>query len=265
VTVAVSIALRPPRSLRSAALPAALLAAWASSARLGLVDPTALPPPDAVVETAEALLRGGELWGAVAASLSRTLAGFGVAVAVGVPLGLLLGVSRRAEQLAGPSFHAWRQVAVFAWIPLISAWVGGGDPCKIAFVAVAAISPVIFNTFVGVRSLAPELRELARVLEIGRARFLLHVVLPAATPQLFVGLQLALVTSWLATIGAELFLEVSPGVGAILVEGRSLGRMELVIAGILVAGAIGFTLTSVLRRVERRVLRWRPAHPHSES
>jgi sulfonate transport system permease protein len=259
VTVAVSIALRPPRFLRSVALPAALLAAWASSARLGLVEPTALPSPETVLETAGALLRGGELWGAVGASLFRTLAGYGAAVAVGVPLGLLLGVSRRAEKLAGPSFHAWRQIAVFAWIPLISAWVGGGDPCKVAFVAVAAVAPVIFNTFVGVRSLTPELRELARVLEIGRLGLLLRVVLPSAMPQIFVGLQLALVTSWLATIGAELFLEIAPGVGAILVEGRSLGRMELVIAGILVVGAVGFTLNSAIRLVERRVLRWRPA------
>lgn len=260
--MAISIARsrRAPRLLRAAALPAALLAAWATAARLAIVDPNLLPSPWAVLGTGRELLSEAGFLGAVAASLSRTFAGYAIAAGAGVAIGVLLGVSRWAERLLGPSFHAWRQVAIFAWIPLISAWVGGGDACKIAFISVASIAPVIFNTFVGVRSLPPELRELARVLEVGRVRFLLRVVLPSAMPQILVGLQLALVTAWLATFGSEFFLQIGPGVGGILIEGRALGRMDMVIVGIAVIGAIGFGLNATVRLVERRVLRWRPSH-----
>ncbi len=256
-----SLPSRAPVPWRAAVLPAVLLAAWHAAARLAVVDPNLLPAPAAVLATSRELLTAGEFWRAVAASLARTLAGFAIASAAGLALGILLGVSRLAERLVCPTFHAWRQVAVFAWIPLLSAWFGSGDACKIAFVAVAAASPVLFNTFRGVRSLAPEHRELARVLEVGRVRFLLGVVIPGAMPQILVGLHLAMVTSWLASFGSELFLQVSAGVGNVLAEGRALGRMDLVLFGIAVVGAIGFGLSGAVQLVERRVLRWRPSHP----
>lgn len=246
--------------LRGLLLPATLLLVWSTVTRLTRVDPNLLPSPMVVLDTAREHLRDPAFWTAVASSLVRTFAGFGIAASAGIALGVLLGVSRWADRLVGPTFHAWRQVAVFAWIPLISAWFGGGDTCKIAFIAVASVAPVIFNTFVGVRSLAPEHRELARVLEIGRARFVRSVVIPSAAPQILVGLQLALVTSWLATFGSEFFLQITPGVGSVLIEGRSLGRMDMVIVGILLIGTIGFGLNGAIHLVERYVLRWRPSH-----
>ncbi|MGB8930119.1 MAG: ABC transporter permease [Anaeromyxobacteraceae bacterium] len=250
--------------LRGLVLPAALLLAWLTVTALTRVDPNLLPSPATVLATGRQHLVDAAFWSAVAASLARTFAGFGIAATVGIALGVLLGVSRWADRLVGPTFHAWRQVAVFAWIPLISAWFGGGDACKIAFIAVASVAPVIFNTFVGVRSLATEHRELARVLEVGRVRFVLSVVIPSAAPQLLVGLHLALVTSWLATFGSEFFLQITPGVGSVLIEGRSLGRMDMVIVGIFVIGGIGFGLNAAIGLVERYVLRWRPSHQQAE-
>jgi sulfonate transport system permease protein len=260
----IALSRRAPPLLRAAALPAALLAAWTAVAHLAIVDPNLLPSPRTVLDTAREYLSGAGFLDAVAASLSRAFAGYAIATGAGVAIGVLLGVSRRAERLIGPSFHAWRQVAVFAWIPLLSAWVGAGDACKVVFIAVAAVAPVIFNTFVGVRSLPHEFRELARVLEISRVRFIFRLVLPSAMPQILVGLQLALVTAWLATFGSEFFLQITPGVGSVLIEGRSLGRMDLVIVGIVVIGAIGFGLNGAIRLVERRVLRWRPPHSQAE-
>lgn len=244
---------------RAAVIPASILAAWLASARLALVDPNVLPPPGAVLATAREHLSQTGFWAGVAASLARTFAGFGLAAAAGLALGVLLGVSPVAERLIGPTFHAWRQVAAFAWIPLVSAWFGAGDACKVAFIAVASVAPVVFNTFVGVRSVRSEHVELGRVLEIGRRRFVLAVVIPSAAPQMLTGLHLALLTSWLAAFGSELFLEITRGVGTLLIEGRSLGRMDMVLVGIGVIGAIGFGLNAAMGFLERRVLRWRPA------
>ncbi len=249
---------------RAMVLPAALLGAWFAAARLVHVDPNLLPPPATVLATArEHLLQPG-FWGGVTASLARTFAGFAIAAALGIALGVLLGVSRLADRLVGPTFHAWRQVAVFAWIPLISAWFGGGDGCKVAFIAVASVAPVILNTFVGVRSVQREHVELARVLEIGRARYLTGVVIPSAAPQILTGLHLALITAWLATFGSEFFLQITQGVGSVLIEGRSLGRMDMVLVGIAVIGAIGFGLNAAMGLLERHVLRWRPSHTQVE-
>jgi sulfonate transport system permease protein len=178
-----------------------------------------------------------------------------------VLLGAVLGASRWASRLAGPSFHAYRQVAVFAWIPLISAWFGGGESTKVAFIAVAAVSPVVVNTIEGVRAVAREHVELARVLEIGRLRFATRILFPSAAPQILTGLHLSLITAWVATFGSEFFLQIAPGASRILIEGRALGRMDLVLVGIAVNGLIGFGLNTAIVLVERRVLRWRPAGP----
>ena len=250
---------------RAAVFPAVLVGVWFASARLALVDANLLPSPATVLETAREHLARPGFWSACAASLARTFSGFGIAAALGIALGVVLGVSRWADRLVGPTFHAWRQVAVFAWIPLISAWFGGGDSCKVAFIAVASVAPVVFNTFVGVRSVQREHVELARVLEVGRARFVLRVVIPSAAPQILTGLHLALVTAWLATFGSEFFLQITEGVGSVLIEGRTLGRMDLVLVGIAVIGAIGFGLNAGVGVVERRVLRWRPAQSQAEA
>src|SRR5512138_2409497 len=125
-------------ALRPAALPLVLVALWALVAQLGVLDPNLLPKPSTVVATARLEALTAEFGGCVVASLRRTFAGFAIAAVVGLAIGVLLGVSRWAERLVAPTFHAYRQIAPFAWIPLISAWFGGGEPCKIAFIAVAS-------------------------------------------------------------------------------------------------------------------------------
>lgn len=264
MAIAISVARRSPVPWRAAVLPAALLVGWFAVARLARLNANLAPSPASVLATGQEHLSRPEFWSAVAASLARTFSGFAIAAAAGVALGVLLGVSRRADRMIGPTFHAWRQVAVFAWIPLISAWFGGGDSCKVAFIGVASVAPVIFNTYEGVRALQREHVELARVLEVGSVRFVLEVVVPSAAPQILTGLHLALVTSWLATFGSEFFLQITPGVSGILIEGRALARMDLVLVGIGVIGAIGFGLNAAMGLVERRVLRWRPSHAQSE-
>ena len=243
---------------RGLVLPILLLALWSLTCARHWINPLVLPLPSLVLKTSWERLHTGQYWGSLRYSLLRTLAGFLVAAFLGNLLAIALGSSRWAYRVVGPTFHAFRQVAPFAWIPLISAWFGGGENTKVAFIAVASFSAVIFNTVQGIHSLGPEHKELARSLEISRYRYLLQMVLPSALPHIFTGLQLALVISWLATVGAEYFLQIGPGITTYLHEGRSLCRMDLVIFGIANVGLWGFLLTWLLTRIERRVLRWRP-------
>jgi sulfonate transport system permease protein len=247
------------RDLRPFALPVALLVVWLVLGTWHVVDPRKLPPLSEVAAAVQQQLTQGRIWSGLMASLTRGAIGFAIAVLAGLAAGTLLGLSRWAERLGGPTFNAFRQVAPFAWLPLIGAAFGGGEAAKIAFIAVTAFPTVVINTIEGVRAVSREHVELARVLEIDRLRFVTHIVAPTAAPQILTGLHLGLTTAWLAVIGAEYFLQIAPGVGAILMAGRAGVRMDLVLVGVALTGGVGLGLNLVIVAIEKQLLAWRPS------
>ena len=144
---------------------------WLAASRFGWVDPRFLPSPGSVASRAATELTTGTLAFDVAESLRRNLTGFAIGASAGLFLGLVLGFSRTAERIVGPTLLAFRQIALFAWVPLISVWFGGADAGKIAFIAVAAFQPVVINTWRGVRDLPAAYRELSAVLLFSRLDF----------------------------------------------------------------------------------------------
>ena len=249
------------RLRRSLALPALLLLAWEASAHLGLADPHLLPPVEAVVE------RGwqgfttsdpaGDLGANVVASLGRDLIGFVIGATIGTASGLLLGFSALAQRIAGPTLRVHRQIALFAWVPLIAVWFGAGETGKIAFIALAAFQPSLINTWRGVQEIPHRYRELAAVLTFGRLDFLRFVAIPAILPAFFTGLKAALIYAWQATIGAELFMTIAPGLGGVMMQGRQLFQMDLVLLTILLLGLIGAGFNSLAGLSETLLLRRR--------
>jgi sulfonate transport system permease protein len=197
------------------------------------------------------------LLGQLLASLARDLGGALLGSVVGVAIGSLMGLSRIWERLLGSSFHSAKQVAIFAWIPLMSVWLGTGEAAKVVFIALAAFYPVALNTFEGIRSVAPEHVEVARVFRFSQTQVLRHVVLPGAAPAILAGIQLGLVYSWLATIGAEYLLAAGPGIGNLMIDGREQFQMDKVLVGIILVGAVGFSISSLTSLLERRILSWR--------
>ena len=183
--------------------------------------------------------------------------GFVIGAAPGLAVGALLGWSRWAERLVGLSFHTLKQISLFAWIPMLSMWFGLGDAAKVAFVAMAAFFPVVLNTLEGLRSVPREYLEVARVYEFSVWQTLRRVVAPAAAPSLFTGIQLSLIYSWLATLGAEYLLASGKGIGNTLIDGREHFWMDLVLFGVVVVGLVGFALNALLGALEKRLLAWR--------
>jgi sulfonate transport system permease protein len=242
---------------RGLVLPLLLIGAWELSTRFGWVNTRLLVPPSRVLETALRELSSGELLGQLLASLSRDLGGALLGSVVGVAIGSLMGLSRIWERLLGSSFHSAKQVAIFAWIPLMSVWLGTGEAAKVVFIALAAFYPVAVNTFEGIRSVAPEHVEVARVFRFSRTQVLRRVVLPGAAPSILAGVQLGLVYSWLATIGAEYLLAAGPGIGNLMIDGREQFQMDKVLVGIILVGWVGFSISSLTSLVERRILSWR--------
>jgi len=254
-----SFALSRPsrRVLRGLAIPALLLIAWEASSHLGLVDQRFLPPLEQVVLRAWRETSSGALVGHLAASLTRNLTGFAIGTTAGIAVGLALGLSRLTERLFGPLFDGFKQIAVLAWIPIISVWFGFAETAKIAFIALAAFVPVVVNTQEGARSASLQLVEVADSLRFTQIQKLRRIFIPSALPSILTGVHLALIYSWLATVGAEYFMTVGPGIGGLVIAGREKFQMDLVMVGVFILGLVGFLLNQIATFLEHRLLAWR--------
>jgi len=243
---------------RGAVIPLGLALAWETASRTGALDPRFMPPLETVAATAWRELRHGDLVTDLTISLARDFAGFLGGTLLGILLGTLLGVSRWAEHLVMPSFNGLRQIAILAWIPLISLWFGFGDEAKIAFILMSAFTPVVLNTFEGVRSASAQLVEVGHVLRFTRLQFITRLYLPQAMPIVLTGVHLALIYAWVAAIGAEYFMTVGPGIGGLIIAGRERFEMDLVLLGMILLGLVGFLINRLARSLETWVLRWSP-------
>lgn len=240
-------------------LPLSLLALWQLASQAQWVNGEILAAPSAVLETTWQGLREGTLSHAMLISLGRAVSGLLIGGSVGLLLGLLLGLYRPAERLLGPTFSALRQVAIFAWVPLLTAWFGLGEGAKLVFISMATFFPLLIATQRGIASLSPQLGEAARTLRLNRRQRLLRLELPGAATAIFAGLRLALIYAWLGTIGAEYFIPSNGGIGSLMIGAQQLFRMDLVMAGMLLIGLTGALLNTLGQLIEKRATRWRHA------
>lgn len=243
--------------LRGWALPLALLALWWALSASGMVNTRLIVPPGNVLRLAAVTLADPSFWQGLLFSVARDATGFSVGALGGVALGVLLGASREADRLIGPSFHTLRQISLFAWLPLLSTWLGYGELSKLVFIALSTLYPVALGTFDGVRGVPREQHEVARVYAFTRTQLLFRLILPAAAPQIATGLTLGLVYAWVATIGSEFLLaNWGHGLGNIVIKGRAAFNVELIVVGMLAIGLVGTLLNRIAARIEAAALRW---------
>ncbi len=249
------------RLRRGITLPVLLLVSWWVVYHFGVTSSKLFVPPGKVLATAGELLADGQLFLILGQSLLRDLAGFTLGSLAGLLSGVLLGVSPLAGRLVTPTLNGFKQISLFAWLPLISIWFGYGEASLIFFISLATFFPVVLNTLEGVGSVPRELIEVSRVLGLTRWQVFTRLILPAALPSIFNGIYLALIFAWLATLGAEYLLGSGTGVGALLSEGREYYRMDLVLLGIVLVGSVGFVFDAGARRLEKHLLKWRHHSP----
>lgn len=233
-------------------LPLLLIAVWGASVRLGLLDARLWSSPELVIAGGWAALRDGSLLAALSASLKRDLLGFAIGAVLALPLGLLLARTRLADRLLSPTLNATRQVALFAWVPFLSLWLGNGEQGRVAFIALASFFPILLNTHIGAARVEAHHLEVAHVLCLKPHRVLLKIILPSALPAIMTGLRLGLIYAWLATIGAEYLFATTTGIGSMMMDARDLFRMDLVILGMAVIGGVGFVLQLGLNSLSAR-------------
>jgi NitT/TauT family transport system permease protein len=240
---------------KSAAI-AALLLLWETAPRLGLVDRTFLPPFSEVAHAWWGLAGDGQLADNARASLVRSFSGFGLAVAVAVPFGLLIGWYRPVADLLGPLLEVFRNTAALALLPVFVLLLGIGETSKISIVVYACTWPILLNTISAVRNVDPTLLKLAKSMDLSAPRLFQKVILPASVPVMFTGIRLAGAVSILVLVAAEM-IGAKAGLGYLINASQYNFAIPQMYAGIITISAIGVAFNQFLVAVERRLSSWR--------
>ncbi|MBI2853900.1 MAG: ABC transporter permease [Chloroflexi bacterium] len=237
-------------------LPAILLLLWWLGAVTGVLDVAFFSTPSAVLRTLGNLIFSGALIFDFWSSLQRILTGAAIGFGAGLVLGGITGYVRQVERVLDPTIQALRAVPAIAWIPFLILTLGIDNAPKIALIAIAIFFITYVNTFSGVRSVDQKLIELAQAYRLSRSLVLRHVIMPAALPQIFVGLRLAAAIGWIAAVFSEILVG-NNGLGELLNDGRSQGRPDQTIALMIVLALAGKCSDNLIRLLERHSTPWR--------
>ena len=253
--------LRVRAALEVALLPlvgaTALLVLWAVASRFWV---TSLPSPAKTWEVSRPYLvepfeKRGELDQGILRftwySLQRVAKGYALALVIGTPVGLALGLSRFFTTSFDPIIQILRPVSPLAWLPLGLVLFGKPEPAGLFTIAMCSMWPTVLNTALGVRSVPQDYRNVAKVLGLSRSATIFKILIPAALPYMFTGFRLSLGIAWLVIVAAEM-LTGAPGVGGFLWQEYNALIYEHIILCILTIGIVGFVLDRMMAQVEKR-------------
>jgi NitT/TauT family transport system permease protein len=246
------------RSVRSSAAIALFLIAWELVPRYLLDDGTRtfLPPVSEDFAALGELIGNGQLLEHLEASLSRSAAGFAIAVAVAVPLGLLIAWYKPLAAYLNPLLELARNTAALALLPVFTLLLGIGETSKISLVVYACVWPVLLNTIAGVRTVDPLLVKAARSLGLSSPRLFRKVILPSAVPTIFTGIRMAGSYAILVLIAAEM-VGAKAGLGYLINTTQSNFEIPKMYAGIIAVSVLGLIVNQGFVWLERRFSTWR--------
>jgi ABC-type nitrate/sulfonate/bicarbonate transport system permease component len=234
---------------------AAALAVWEAIARSGLVNPRLFPRLGAMAEQLGVLVTTQQLGLHLGASLTRVVAGFALAVAVGVPLGIVMGRVPRFGRVAEPIFSFGYPVPRIALYPIAVFLFGIGHLSKVVLVALECLYPIAINTFYGVRGVNPLYVWAAQNMGATRAQIVVRVMAPAAAPHVFSGLRIALPIAFIITVLTEM-VSSTEGLGWLILYSSASLVQARVFAGVAIVAVIGFVMDRLLAGLRNRLIFW---------
>jgi sulfonate transport system permease protein len=249
---------RPPAWALRSLSPLALLLVWQVGSGAGLITERVLPAPSLIVAAARETWRDGSLVDALQISAQRVAIGFALGATVGLVLGVAVGLSRLLDHVVDPPLQMIRTIPFLGLIPLFILWFGIGETPKIAMVALGVSFPLYLNASAAIRHVYPKLVETAQVLRFSPWQRISVVVAPSALPQILVGLRQSLGIAWLSLIVAEQ-INADAGLGYLINNANQSLRTDIVVFGLILYALLGLTTDGVVRLLEKRALRWRPA------
>jgi ABC-type nitrate/sulfonate/bicarbonate transport system permease component len=245
------------------ALPAASIAAVLAllelSSRAGILNPAYFPPVSECFRKLADLATERAFWHSVADTLRGWAIGLGIAAAVAIPLGIVIGSSMLLYRSTRAVVEFLRPIPSVALIPLAVLVYGTGLESKVFLVTYASFWPLFIQTMYGVQDVDPVALDTARSFGFGRSQQLARVTLPSSVPYVATGFRISSATALILAVTAELVIG-SPGLGRDITVARSSGAVALTYALIIATGLIGWALNIAFTRGERRVLHWHPSH-----
>jgi taurine transport system permease protein len=235
----------------------AFVVLWELIVLVNLVDRIYLPPPSQLLGDIVRMAREGNtiLLADILVSAKRVLIGFALSALVGVPLGLLMGMSRVFKALLDPVISLIRPLPAMSWIPLTMLWLGIEEGQKCAIVFMGCFASVLVYTIDATLRVDPELVRAARNLGAGKLAIVRHVVLPGALPNIFSGLKVVLAIAWTCVISAEL-VGATSGLGFRIWTAKDQFNTSLVLLGMVSISVTVLILDIVFRFAERMALPW---------
>ena len=227
-----------------------LLSLWQLVTYLFNIADYLLPSPLRVIIALKEMALSGALIKHCVDSLFRVTWGFYLALFTAIPLGLLLGRKRLFRNLLNPIIQFLRPISPLAWIPMALMWFGIGDFPAIFLIFLASFFPLVVFTMSAVMAIKPIYFKVAKNFGLSGIKLYLKVILPAALPEIIVGIRVTLGTAWLVIVAAEM-IAVKSGLGYLIIDARNSLRMDRVIAGMIVIGFVGITLDNLIRRLEK--------------
>ena len=232
---------------------------WEFSVVWGWVNPLFTSAPTRIIKAGAAMVRDGSIWNDLAVSGLEFALGYGLAVVVGVPLGILMGWYRRFNALLEPFVNALYATPRIALMPLIIIWFGVDMTSKVAIIFLSTVFPILVNTMTGVRTIDRDFIKVARSFGATDGQLFLTVALPSSVPNLLTGLRLGLGHALIGIVVGEMY-GASAGIGYMMQMAGATFQTDRVMVGIIIIAAAGMALTQVLKMIENRFEMWRVDH-----
>jgi NitT/TauT family transport system permease protein len=229
---------------------------WECASAFGWVDSISVPRVTTIFVSWWQDLASGTILAELLPSLRRILIGLGLAIAIGMPLGLLMGVSRLAYRMLEPITELIRPIPSAAYIPVAILFLGLGDEMKLFVITLAGVFPILLNTYSGVKAIDPVLIDTGRTLGTPRFAILRKIVFPASLPSVLTGIRISLGIALIVSVVSEM-ISGNNGLGYFIIDKQRTFRVSEVFAGILTLGVVGYVLNLIFLQIERYFLRWR--------
>jgi NitT/TauT family transport system permease protein len=241
-------------------LPVAIVIGWELLA-IVLDNPFILPRIGSVLvvllNPTVDILGNGSLIDNAIISLGRVVAGFVVAAALAIPLGIGMGRSDTIYELFDSVMQLLRPIPPLAWVPLALAWFKIGLVSMVFIIGMGAFFPILLNTLDGVKGVKKTWIEAAEILGARERQILFHVILPGAAPTIWTGMRVGFGIAWMCVVAAEMMPGTNSGIGYLIMSSYNWGQVQVIMAGIIVIGLIGIVVDYLFKLVDRRSFKWR--------
>ena len=239
---------------------AGFFALWWISTHMGWIKPLFLPKPEAIWFAFKQAVAGDldnhTLWVHFLWSMYRVFSAFLLAVVIGIPIGIAMGVSRIARGIFDPPIEFYRPLPPLAYLPLMIIWFGIGEQAKILLLFLSIFAPVALAARAGVRSVSQEQIQAALSMGASRNQVIWHVIMPGALPEILVGLRIGMGVGWTTLVAAEM-VAADAGLGKMVFNASNFLRTDVVILGILTIGLVAYLFEILMRWIEYKAVPWK--------